>query len=48
MIGRPGLIEHRDVILTGVFPRGVRQIAGGCRENATARRTISERPMNYS
>jgi hypothetical protein len=21
MIGRPGLIEHRDVILTGVFPR---------------------------
>jgi len=38
MLGRPGLIEHQDVILTGVFPRSVRQIAGGSRENVTARR----------
>jgi hypothetical protein len=37
MIGRPDRIEHQDVILTGVFPRGVRQIAGGSRENVTAR-----------
>jgi hypothetical protein len=41
MIGRPGLIEHQDVILTDVFPRGVRQIAGGSGENVTAQRTIS-------